>query len=453
MGTYLIQNPHHEYASRFIQLIHERYGHRPIAFFTRSAKECFYRKQECLPDGEFAAMYEVDPGDVDHFAARLRERHRDIEGIVPYSEETLQLTADLQERLGLRWHDPGSLARFRHKAALKEHLRRVSPSLRLNGAWRVASAAEVFALDRSLPRKFILKPDSGFGSRGIAVFTADQRDAVSRLFERAPDVYVLEEFLEGTLYAVDGMIDEAGNVLVASVFSSGRRALNGCPVVYANGALVHEDTPLFHELAGYAREVLRAAGLRRSPFHIEVMRDSRGPCLIEIGARLVGHSHAFTCERVHSGAFDFFGLAAAGYLGKPMDLKLSYDRYNRVQAVKVYGACEIDGLAYAVSGIEQVEALPSFDRWIVKPRPGMRLRRTVDLFTVPYSLVLIGTRQAEPLIEMGERVHRMLRIESDASIFDCIRIGGRVLASKIGKKLAWMRERARRSFRRAAPPA
>lgn len=452
MGTYLIQNPHHEYASRFIQLIRERYGHRPIAFFTRSAKECFYRKQECLPDCEFAAIYEINPGDLDRFAAHLREKHRDIEAIVPYSEETLQLTADLQERLGLCWNDPATLTRFRHKAALKDYLRRVSPSLRLNGAWKVASAAEVFALDRSLPRKFILKPDSGFGSRGLGVFTADKRDAVSRFFERAPDVYVLEEFLEGTLYAVDGMVDGEGNVLVASVFSSGRRALNGCPVVYANGALVHEDTPLFHELAGYGREVLRAAGLRRSPFHIEVMRDSRGPCLIEAGARLVGHSHAFTCERVHGGAFDFFGLAAAAYFGRPIDLRLSYDRYNGVQAVKVYGACEVEGTAYAVRGVEQVEALESFDRWIVKPRPGMALHRTVDLFTVPYSLVLMGARGSEPLIEVGERVHKMLRIESDASVFDRMRIGSQVLASKVGKRLGWMRERARRSLRRAVGP-
>ena len=453
MGTYLIQNPHHEYASRFIRLIRERYGHRPIAFFTRSAKECFYRKQECLPDREFAAIYEVDAGDLDRFAARLREKHRDIEGIIPYSEETLQLTAALQERLGLGWHDPASLARFRHKSALKDHLRRVSPSLRLNGAWKVASAADVFALEQWLPHKFILKPDSGFGSRGIAVFMAHQRDAVSRLFERAPDVYVLEEFLEGTLYALDGIVDGSGDVLVASVFSSGRRAVNGCPVVYANGALVHEDTPLFHELAGYGREVLRAAGLRRSPFHLEVMRDSRGPCLIDLGARLVGHSHAFTCERVHGGAFDFFGLAAAGYFGKPVDLKLSYHRYNRVQSVKVYGASEVGGMAYAVNGVEQVEALPSFDRWIVKPRPGLALHRTVDLFTVPYSLVLMGAREGEALIEVGEQVHRMLRIHTDAPALDRIRIGGQVFARKVGKKLGWMSEQARRSLRRAVRPS
>lgn len=449
MGTYLIQDPHHEYASRFIRLIRERYGHRPIAFFTRGAKERFYRRHECLPEGEFAAVYEVDSGDLGAFAARVRERHPELQAIVPYSEETLEYTAALQERLSLRWNAAETLARFCHKSALKDHLRRVVPSLRLNFSCRVASAAEVFALGDSLPRTFILKPDSGFGSRGVAVFTREMRAEVEQFFARAPDAYVLEEFLHGKLYAVDGLVDAQGNVLVASIFSSGRRHLNGCPVVYANGALIHRDTPLFDELGAYAREVLRAGGLQRSPFHMEVVRDARGPCLIEVGARLVGHSHAFTCERVHGGAFDFFGLAAAGYFGKPMDVRLSFEHYDRVQAVKVYGASEVAGTAYEVRGIEEVEALASFDRWIVKPRPGVELRRTVDLFSVPYSLVLVGPRGGEPLGEVGERVHEMIRFGTGGSILDRARVGGEALADKMRRKLGWMAEQARRSLMHA----
>jgi hypothetical protein len=449
VGTYLIQDPHHEYASRFIRLIRERHGHRPIAFFTRGAKERFYRRHDCLPEGEFAAVYEVDPADLRGFAARVRERHPDLQAIVPYSEETLQHTAELQEGLSLRWNDAQTLARFFRKSALKDHLRRAVPSLRLNFSCRVTSAAEVVALGDSLPPTFILKPDSGFGSRGVAVFTREMRAEVEKFFARTPDACVLEEFLHGPLYAVDGLVDAEGEVLVGSIFSSGRRHLNGCPVVYANGALIHHDTPLFDELGAYAREVLRAVGLRRSPFHMEVVRDARGPCLIEVGARLVGHSHAFTCERVHGGAFDFFGLAAAGYFGKPMDLRLSFEHYDRLQAVKVYGASEVEGTAYEVRGLEEVEALPSFDRWIVKPRPGVELRRTVDLFSVPYSLVLVGPRRGEPLGVVGERVHEMIRFETGGSILGRARVGGEALADKMRRKLGWMAEQARRTLMHA----
>ncbi len=445
MGTVLIQDPHHEYATRFVRLLAERYGHRAIAFFT-SAKERFYRRKDCLPDSAFAAVYEMDPKDAAGFAARIRERHPDLKAIIPYSEETLELTAALQERLGLGWNDGPTLARFRQKAALKDHLRRTAPSVRLNFSCAVSSAKEVFALGDALPSKFVLKPDSGYGSRGVGIFTHGQRAEIERFFAESPDRYILEEFIEGTLYAIDGLVDADGRVLVASVFSSGRQRRNGCPVVYANGALVQEDTPLFGALAGYARAVVAASGLLRSPFHLEAMHDARGPCLIEVGARLVGHSHAFTCERVHGGDFDFFGLAAAGYLGEPMDLRLSFAKYNQLQAVKVYGASDEEGLVCKAEGVDQVEALPSFDRWILKPRLGAELRRTVDLFTVPYSLVLVGPREGEPLPAVGEEVHRMLRLDTQPSALQRLQLDGSRLAAKAAQKLSWMAERARRSL-------
>ena len=446
MGTYLIQDPHHEYATRFVRLIRERWGHKPIAFFTCSPKERFYRRADCLPESEFEAIYQVEPSDLDGFCAHLRDRHPDLKAILPYSEETLALAAPLQDRLGLSWMDGATLERFRRKAALKEHIRRTSGTVRLNFTTLVTSAADVFSLGESLPAKFVLKPDSGFGSRGVGIFTRAERSEVAQFFARNPDRYILEEFLEGTLYAVDGLVDARGGVLVASIFSSGRRALNGCPVVYANGALVNSDAPLFAELAAYARDVIGASGLLRSPFHMEVMRDASGPCLIEVGARLVGHSHAFTCERVHGKGFDFFGLAAAGYLGEPMDMRLSFAHYDGIQAVKVYGASEVEGPAYAVEGIEEVESLPSFDRWIVRPRVGADLRRTVDLFTVPYSLVLVGPRGGDSVPAAGERVHGMLRFRTQpVSALQRIRVDGARLTEKVHSKLGWLAERARRA--------
>jgi hypothetical protein len=450
LATYLVQDPHHEYASRFIRLLRERHGHRAIAFFTRSAKECFYRRGDRLPDREFAAVYEVDPADLDNFAAHVREKHPDVKTVLPYAEETLELTADLQKRLRLHWNDGETLARFRRKSALKEHLRRTAPSLRLNFSCKVASAADVFALGPSLPVKFVLKPDSGFGSRGVSFFRRGQRAEVEDYFAHADGPCVLEEFLDGTLYAIDGLVDADGHAAVATIFSSGRRQLNGSPVVYGNGALVHQDTALFEELAAYGRAVMAASGLRRSPFHMEVIRDLRGPCLVEVGARLIGHSHAFTCERVHGGAFDFFGLAAAGYLAEPMDLRIPFAHYNRVQAVKVYGVSEVEGTAYEVSGTAEVEALAAFDRWIVKPEKGARLRRTVDLFTVPYSLVLVGPREGESLDAVGDRVHRTLRFQMEAPVLNRVRVDAARVARKLRKRAGWMAERTRRWVTSAA---
>lgn len=438
MSTYLIQDPHHPYASRFIQVMRERYGLRPVAVRTVSDTARHSRRDACLPASEFAASYVVADGDVEGFAAHLRQAHPDLIAVIPYSEETLELAAALQARLPLRWNDSATISRFRHKAAMRSHLRRVAPSVRLNFHCPVGSAADVQALGADLPGRFVLKPNSGFASRGVAVFRAEQVRAVRAFFQENPGLYLLEQFIEGPLYAVDGLVDAEGRCLVASIFSSGRQFLNGTPVVSANGTLVHEDTPLFAELAGYATAVVVATGLRRSPFHVEVARDALGPCLIEVGARLVGHSHAFTCDRVHGGALDFFGRAAAGYLGAPVDTRLSFSHYNRVQAAQVCGASELEGTAYRVRGVKEVEALPSFDRWIVKPAPGMALARTTDRFTLPYSLVLTGPRDGEDLAEVGAQVHRTLQLDTTAPALHRVRIQGALLAGKMWNRLAWV---------------
>ncbi|MFL5319630.1 MAG: acetyl-CoA carboxylase biotin carboxylase subunit family protein [Myxococcaceae bacterium] len=446
MGSYLIQDPQHEYASQFIRLLWERYGHRPIGLFTRGPKERFYRRNECLPDSHFAAVYEWDGADVAQLCARIKSRHPDLQAVIPYSEETLELTAKMLPRLGLRWNSSDVLERFRKKAALKDRVRRVAPSVRINFTARVSSFEDARQLGDSLPAKFILKPDSGFGSRGVAIFRREELPRVEIFFACAPGSYVLEEFLEGTIYAVDGVVDEEGKPSIASVFSSGRRTLNGSPVVYGDGFLVHQDTPLFSELAAYAADVIRATELRRGPFHMEVMRDAQGPCLIEVGARLIGHSHAFTIERVHGGGLDLFGIAARAYLGLPMEPRVDFAQYNSVQAAKVYGASTEEGVVYAIDGSSSVEQMDSFDRWIVRPKVGTELHRTTDLFTVPYSAVLVSKRDGEPITNAANAVHSAMKIHCSGDLVQKIRVDGDRLASKVKNKLGWIAEQARRQF-------
>ena len=75
------------------------------------------------------------------------------------------------------------------------------------------------------------------------------------------------------------------------------------------------------------------------------------------------------------------------------------------------------------------------------------LRRTVDLFTVPYSLLLVGPREGEPLPAVGEEVHRMLRLDTQpSSALQRLQLDGSRLAAKAAQKLSWMAERARRSL-------
>lgn len=439
MGSYLVQDPHHPYVARFVELVRERYGHRPIGFFT-DPKARYYRRNELTtPREAFVGTYELSGSlDARAFAAMVRARHPDLIGILPYSEETIDSAVELLPHLGLSWNTAEVLARFRKKAELKAFIAQSAPSIRLNVSLNVSSAQDVRALGTLLPAKFILKPEDGYGSRGVAIFTWQQLGELDAFFAHAPGRYVLEEYLDGPLYTVDGLVDAGGEVHVSTVFSSGRRTLNGCPVVYADGFLVQQDVPLFAELAAYAKAVMCATKLLRCPFHLELIVDSRGPCLVEVGARLIGHSHAFTLERLHRGSWDVFGAAAQAYFTNEHPAPIDYTAYNSVQAAKIYGASEQESIAYAVSGTREVSQLSAFDRWIVKPTVGQALHRTKDLFTVPYSLVLVSQRDAEPIADVAAQVHRLIRFNGESSVINRLVVDASALGRKVQTKVGWV---------------
>jgi hypothetical protein len=451
MSHYLIQNPLHEYGVELMKRIQARFGYTPICLFTDPKRRYYHERRypelaRLAPDTRCDASLD----DLPALAARLRARYPKIVGLVPFYETSLDAAPRLLELFGLSWNSREVLARFRDKSALKAHLSRARPGLRLNRQFLVRSPQD---LDVELPARFVLKPNDGFGSAGVGVFTRQTpRAELARFLAASPGrAFILEEWVEGVLHTVDGQVDENGKAHVAAVFTSGRTSANGSDVVYTDGRLIHQDTGLFRDLAAYASEVLEASGLRRCPFHMEVMVDAQGPCLIEVGARLIGHGHVRTLGLVHRGRFDFFDVAAHGYLSdKPYgELGFDWAHYNAVQAIKIYGVSRKAGLVARVRGVEAVERLPEFKRWIVKPGVGQKLARTTDLSTVPYSLVLIGRGTLPELEACAEAVHRMLELDVDGS--PASRAWRRLarLLKRAPLVLGWLATKAARRIKRA----
>ncbi len=88
-------------------------------------------------------------------------------------------------------------------------------------------------------------------------------------------------------------------------------------------------------------QIMQATGLKRSPFHMEIKVDDRGPCLIEVGARLVGHGNAELCGKMH-GDLDLFDLAAHYYLSNHDygPVSLNWNRYDATDVRYVHGIAE-----------------------------------------------------------------------------------------------------------------
>ncbi len=409
---YLLLDPHHPYAVHFIERLHRKYGHLAICAFTD-------RRERLLNEASFpqlrgpgvAATYDVDPAGLDEFAQLLKSRHRVIAAI-PFNETVLLPTTTIAARLGLGWAQPAVMALFRDKYALKEHLRRADPGLRVGASRRVRTGDEVLSSRGAAYRRFVLKPNDGYGNRQIGIFDdgSPESEIAAYLDRMRGSAVVMEEYIDGTEYFVNGQIDGKGNAAIVGIFEYDRRPCNGRTNLDFETRRVAHGTQRFAELAGYAERVMRATGLKRSPFHLELKTDADGPCLIEVGARLAGLGNALLCGELHGARLDLIDLAGHYYLqeGDYGPLPLDWENYDSQAVRYVHGIAATADTIYDVEGIDAVESLAEFHQWVKKPVVGMRIERTVDSLSMPWSLLLKAPTEARADAAAAE-VRRLVR--------------------------------------------
>jgi hypothetical protein len=398
---YVIFNPHHEYGLSLIERIHERHRRRAVCCFTDPSGRARRAAHELARThaGLIVGIYHAHPQRLEPLLQHLKARHR-VSAVAPFDEDGLLPAAQAVEALGLASTDAPLLRRFRDKYALKAHLRVGRPWLRMNASERVEDVAQVLAL-RAEPdyRRFVLKPNDGCGNRDIGVFGRDSAPkAIERYFERLRGrAVVMEEYVGGREFFVNGQIDADGRVLVVAVFEYDRQPANGRHNIDFETVKVAHRDPRFQRLAKYAIEVMRASGLRRSPFHLELKVDERGPCLIEVAARLAGHGNARLCGELHGSWIDLLDWAGHCWVSESPYGRagLDWSRYDADALRYVHGVAEREERLVDIEGLEEVEALPEFYRWVKKPLPGGRVERTTCSHTTPWILIVRAPSEPE----------------------------------------------------------
>jgi hypothetical protein len=411
---YLIQDPHHEYAARFIEHLYQSFGYRAVCFYTDRRVRLFHQPDYPVLHSEcIAASYDVSVRDLSRFASHIAANHG-VAAVLPFNEPTLAPAVELARLLGLGWAQPDVMRRFHDKFALKEYIRGAHPEVRMNASRRVAGLAEVLAARREpLYQRFVLKPNNGFGNRAIGLFDQTTEVAVLESFlgrlQGTP--LVMEQYIDGAEYFINGQVDDRGEICVVAIFEYVRLPANGRHNIDTETLLVPHRDPRFTELAAYARQVVRATELRRSPFHLELKASDSGPCLIEVGARLAGHQNAFLCEQLHGPQLDLFALAAHYYFraddyGR---IALNWESYDSSAVRYVHGTADRHERIFRLEGIREIEALPQFYGWVKKPLLGTLIEPTRDLLSMPFSLILKGQTQ-EQLAATASRVRETLKL-------------------------------------------
>ena len=387
--TYLIQDPYDLDAVEFIRTIDSYFGLRPVCFYT-SPKDRYYgeRRFPILTSDVIEATYDVDLDDLASFASDVGNRF-DVVAVIPYREDTVEVAAELLELLDVGWVEPETLRRFRDKFALKTHIRRIDPDVRLPEARLIESVAD---LDRApLPEQFVIKPNSGFGNRSIGIFSALE-GAAARAHVSSEDeqTWILEEYVGGIEYHIDGQVRSGGAVTPLAVFEYTRAEVNQYKTVYLGEIQCATHEPVFGPLIDYATRILAATGLERCPFHMEVKVDGRGPCMIDLGARFPSEGGGKSLTRLHPNRPGAFVVAAHDYFSEnrfatePVDWTV----YDQQRTVLVYGVSDRNEMIEVMSGFDAVEARPEFVRWLVRPDVGDRVEVTTDLRGAPYIVEL-----------------------------------------------------------------
>jgi hypothetical protein len=406
--VFLIVDPFHEYALRFIDVVRERFGVAPLCVMTERRNALRLREYPQLRDFE---RIHIPRGQLANFANRLCAQ-REVLGVIPFNEHVLAPSIELLYGLESSWNERPVLAILRHKFAIKEMLRRTQPDLKV-GRSRLIPAAKGRKIPRDVSERFVLKPNDGFGNRGVGYFNFQTPSGPIDEFLRScgDTELVLEEYLAGPEYFVNGQVDHDGACTALATFTYERIWANHRQVDWLTRKVAHQSAE-FGLLASYAQSVIGAVGLRRCPVHLEVKLIDGVPRLVELGARLAGNRNAFLCNKLHGNRVDLFELAAHHYLREgPYDrLELDWSTYDSADVLYVHGVSFEKGYVHRLEGIDAVERHPFFAGWVSKPQVGQRLRPTVDLFTAPFCFLLQSSQGQRALGDAAQELREVLRI-------------------------------------------
>lgn len=413
--AYLIIDPVGRYPAEILPFLARQLDQGAVAVFTSRARLALWQGKWSQQVGEHVLDTFLAPAapSVAALAAEIRGRWPELLGVIPWDEESILLGTALGEALGLGWNSLQVIERCRDKAVMKEHLRRVG-RVRVNAGAVVSDADQAHAFQRRVGGwPIVVKPTGGAGSEHV-FFARDEADLLRRCQEvlrSGAGEVLLEEYVGGLELCVNGQVDRAGDLLVTDVWVYDRRRSHGVDNLYFETTTVGTSEPLFGELAAYAASVVEALGLRRAPIHLEVKVDERGPCIIEIGARLAGGNLPVLASRLHGRSL--LELAACHYLGELPARRndVDYARYDRWRAKVVLGV-QSSALPriHAVQGLEEVQRLPSFAEVGFLRPVGTGAPQTIDLDTRGWEVYLISN-DPEQLARDGRRVRELLSYE------------------------------------------
>ncbi|MFI1799969.1 acetyl-CoA carboxylase biotin carboxylase subunit family protein [Streptomyces sp. NPDC020379] len=271
-----------------------------------------------VPAGAERVHVVPDFGDVDgvlELVDAIVREEGPFDHVIGFSEMLLDLAATLRERYGIPGPGVEETARFRDKSVMKERVSRAG--LRVPRWAPCRTEEQMLAAAEEFGYPVIVKPVRGASSQGVReIASAGELRALCA--ERSLDDLEIEEFVQGDILHVDGVLDAEGKPL----FLCTSRYISSCLDYEALGAplgsVFQTDPEVRDRCEDFAVRCLDALGLRSSAFHLELFDTGEELVFLEVGARVPGADVSYVINDVHG--VNLWRLWVDVLLGRPVDL-------------------------------------------------------------------------------------------------------------------------------------
>ena len=308
-------------------------------------------------------------------------------GVLAVGDRPTVIAARAAEALGLRGNPPDAACASRNKLACRLALQRAG--LRVPWFRPVPLDRGAAALAAEVPYPCVVKPLALSGSRGV--IRADTPEDLSAAFARvaallrgtdvrierdeAHDAIMIESFIPGREYALEGVLDE-GVLRTLALFDK-PDPLDGPffeETIYVTPSALPDDVQ--RRVSAAVAGAARALGLRHGPVHAEVRVNDDGVYVLEVAARPIGG----LCSR----ALRFDEGGRQGPPGAAISLEelllrhamgedvSGYAREGRASGVMMIPIPRA-GIYRSVDGVDEARAVPGIDDLRITAKPDQKL--------------------------------------------------------------------------------
>ena len=357
-------------------------------------------------------------GDVERLIHSLGLRSLEIKCVVAGSEMGVVVADLLSEALGVSTNGSRLSEARRNKSLMGDVVReaglRAIPQLETECPTQLREWLESGGYER-----FVLKPLAGSGGHGFHLCN-DIREAEAAfsslrsekdIFGSSIEKVLVQECIEGEEFCVN-TVSMQGCHRITDVWHTKKKE-RAHAKIYDLETLVDYREPQYRELIEYVFDVLAALGIKNGPAHSEVIVDSTGPVLVEVGARFMGSTAQSLISEVYG--TNSVLLTAESVISPHLFEKRMIDphpeRMRWACMVQLHSKAEGIMKGYKV---DRLLELPSFHGVDLYLNRGDRLTPTVDSYSSPGLVFLCGTSPDR----LWEDYHSIRRLEQEEGLYD-----------------------------------